>query len=971
MCALALGRLQTESLIGRENELDIIRTAVNAEGLRVIFILGQAGMGKTRLLNAVPGLASEQVAAPETLIDLYHVENHTNSGIEKAIAGALDAENAFFGDYRTKRRRFERLRRAGGDPKQLETLRQELGKAFIANLNACTQTRRAVLRFDTLELVQSEQTLHPFFGGPHSEIEVREWLKTHIPHMENVVVILAGRPQATLWDELRQTLAENQPVEIALGPLDQAGTQAYFEDLAAGNERLRACELHDEHYAAIHRATGGRPLHLAFMATLLARGERAPEDLLGELGALPAAENRPRLLEAVWTLTPDIHAVLSYVALLRKGVSGPLLKEVMSDRLGQGWGIGKTRRVLAELRALPFVKTRPGSKVVFLHDELYDLMDEFVLADMPPEDREAACRIARDRYEGKMKGPRVAEARKQRWTVEQLYYALLENPEQGFVRYQFLSDEALASGQVGYEMALRDEMLRFFQPQVRDQTGRLTRWGQRLARDAATRWVQRILRRGQHQAALDLAKRILRHAQFPFEHGETRLLPPILNAYRGEALAYLGRHAEAEQVLLDAIDTLEKWTDRFPSKHRENARRYMLGVAHKNLGHVYTRLRAYGQVEAESLTAVRVLRPLARDGLRVAQIELAHTQRNLAYVYGERGEWSNAVNLCEKALASFRTLGIRWGEALALNVYGTIEARFHHPHRARQRCQTALRIFAAIENRRGVGLSRLALGQAYRRLGAQPTYRHEPESERFFKRARAELEQARAIFANEVREPIRLAETIAEQGKLYRDWAKVCRARGGQDAARVDKLSKEAERLLGQAIEQANANDMGVQGADYCQDLAALYAFLKQSNQAGRMLDQIESRLSRYVLSDERNFEGLRQAEAPGYLEVLGKAEMTHGDLAHARGELETAGAAWTRAMGYFYAYSTEAVRLVEEVVTGIGSKLFDLDAGTLRTLQARCEAERAHYGLPHTRLHDELESRLRLAGGSKGNGHG
>ena len=45
------------------------------------------------------------------------------------------------------------------------------------------------------------------------------------------------------------------------------------------------------------------------------------------------------------------------------------------------------------------------------------------------------------------------------------------------------------------EMALHDEMLRFFtrRGMAKDESGRLTRWGRRIARDSATRWVQRFL----------------------------------------------------------------------------------------------------------------------------------------------------------------------------------------------------------------------------------------------------------------------------------------------------------------------------------------------------------------------------------------------------------------------------------------------------------------------------------------------
>lgn len=105
---MSLGALRTKRLIGRTREREAIRTAIEAEGeFRVLHIIGDGGMGKTRLLEAIPEEILPMCSNKDRcqwggIFDLYHTDLHTNSGIEAAIIKALAPEG--FTEYRARRR---------------------------------------------------------------------------------------------------------------------------------------------------------------------------------------------------------------------------------------------------------------------------------------------------------------------------------------------------------------------------------------------------------------------------------------------------------------------------------------------------------------------------------------------------------------------------------------------------------------------------------------------------------------------------------------------------------------------------------------------------------------------------------------------------------------------------------------------------------------------------------------------------
>lgn len=976
---LSLGPLRTERLIGRTHEREAIQAAIEAEGeLRVIHLIAWGGMGKTRLLEAIeeeilPKCGEKERCRWSGIFDLYHVDIHTNSGLEQAIIKALAPKG--FREYRAKRREYERLRSAGGDPRRLEEMRSELAELFIEEFNKITSSIRVILCFDTMELIQYESdVVQEVCDIGLLGIEVRDWLLTVIPRLDNAVVILAGRPKPELWDDLqrqfdaafaeRKSPASQLPIQI--GALSYEEVCDYFEDLTAQNSRIAQAALTKDDCHYIHEVTEGKPLRVAFISTLIATKGLPPQKLLPGLAPATVDES---LIREMLQLSDDMQIALPCVAWMRKGLDSRLLQQLLEGAAGVQWGISKCGRLLNGLKILPFVKWRHGSRVIWLHDEMYDLMDRHVLSGGGhAEDKAKVCRIAIEYYDN-----RIAAARgrnRENLMVERLYYQLLASPMQGFNQYRTLSDEAIITHEVGFDMSLRDEVLRFFA-----QQGPRAAW-ERIARDSAVRWVERLMRMGNHEKALEVAKRIWRQDRPPLKPTEDDpYYKAAIQIYWNEVSLYLARSRKeidiATKFLRASIEYLESYVPSDTYQSQNHAR--LLGWADNVLGYASARLRNYNRAVAEYATAVRWLK---RSEF---QVMVADAEKNWAFVYAMLGRFGDARNLCKSALERYRCRGMKWGEAMTLNVLGWVEVEDDNPHRARKRCQDALSIFTELDDQRGIGLTSITLGRALRKLGSQDTYLFTSDADDLLEEAEDRLQSAIAIFPRVIDEPLREVEALAEMGRIYRDWAYVYRRRGKPDAPEVQKLEKQAEDCLHGAARTAQDLDFLVEETDAYADLAELCYNRQAYSEVVEWVAQAEKLFPQECILTQRSPAPLEQCPLPQYFLILGKCSLLRGDVSweHAqqkeeaandeteriiRGQLSKESADlyrqavewWTIAFGYFEFYSPTATTL-SLTVEQIYRKLMALSPTQLRSLQDHCHHVEETYGLGHTTLHPEF----------------
>lgn len=934
--------LQTEEIIGRRRELAAIDWALGVDDQTcVLMFIGPAGIGKTRLLNEADKRARERGLLSAGIIDLYHSDNHSNSGIERAIIRAVDPKEKHFRDYRSRRAEFERLRQefAGkirGAP-ELDTWRKNLTNIFIEDLTALSQERRILLIFDTAELIQFESdAVQSICQVEELSIEVREWLTTVIPRLRNVAVLLAGRgPQddrqdsrGALWEDFRATFRGAQGKLFAWQehPLDRftesesldylravagAARKAERECMAGGFEAeagfLRSAasqieQITPDVVSTIYRATEGRPVRLGWVVDLAIRGYGYDLFVPGEEDSRSSeelwAEIAPHIVKGIQELDLGypVRDILHYLAVSRQGLDAELLRH-----LEPGWSLETCRERLAAMVPLSFVKTRPGTDLIFLHDDMYDLLERYLLRPIWEAFVGKYGSIA-EYYERRLDQQESKEQRND-LEVKLLHYRLREKPRDGHQEYTRKSELAIKGHETGFDMRLRDEMLRFFADP----------WNQRLAdtmglsrdeidRDSAVRWVKRHIARGDYGRAVEVAGTILHFGPEPYSSISPKLpvvdsIPPQLQqesrwlfgvadplfwghalTYYGESLLYHGVDPRAFRVLERAIGLLRGFEAGDNDRHWWRNR--ILARANNRLAYAYWMTRSYRMSVEHSQDAVHYYREANIPD------EMAETLNNGAYIYALLWDIHRAEVWIEDALRLRSELGQDNPWAFSLNTRGLIHELAGEAYQARQCCQKALGIFKELGEKRGQIMACIGLGLAYRRMGnlwqGEVYSADEEEIEGSYRRAEQALDEAIHTFFEEKKseegksmEQIRLVEAYDERGCLHRDWAVMLKSFGRGEEA--EGHFKQARIDLERAVEQTKG-EWPVQEADAREDMARLCLNMGERNRVEDYLRLAENLVpSEYLIREGLGFQEIKEP-VEGFWQILGKVCMTRGD---------------------------------------------------------------------------------------------
>ena len=956
---LQWGNLRTSKLIGRQRECEMLRAAMEAEGeLRVVYVTAPAGVGKTRLLAEVPRLREQCSNAEQTkivpLLDFYFTDIQSNSQLEERILSRLDRN--CFSTYLEQREKFEKRRKDGWFESGIEEQRAQLAALFVQGFNDFTKNTRVILRFDTLELVQYEpDEVQSILGLTEWGIEVRSWLRTVLPQLRNTVVILAGREQEKpqVWAELQEAFVPvlgevkslsaadtNSPhVMIQLGSFSPEETADYFEDLTRVNPRIRQARISRDDARAIHEKTGGDPLNNAFFSALIVKNARLPQDVL----AVASQDIQQRLVEETMRLQDGLDLVIPFMGWMRKGLNAELLHKILASRPEfPAWRQEECTRLLEIAKDLPFIKVREESNLLFLHDKMYDLVEQYILPGRSPVEKEAVCN--------------VALAYHAKGSPEWLYYKLLLNPADGFDTYQELSDEAIIGHEYGQAMRLRDEMLRFFAELLKARSPEAQRpWQRRIARDAAIRWIRLYLAQGQFAKAREMSDRIWEHANPPFDHAlDDPLFTGALLVNRGEARGYLSEWDEGLNLLSQAVEALSPWNPENPADKKQRA--WLLGIAHRDRGYIYRLLEAYGQARDEYHEAIRYQSELGNLN------ELAGTERNLAFVFAQLGDFHRADEYITRSLDHFRETGSRWGTASSLNVFASINADNDQPDRAEQPCRDALAMLSEIGDARTMGLTLITLVRTLRKQARRRHYRYSVErADAFLKEAEQRAQDAVRIFQEIVPEPAMELAALEEQARLYRDWAVIYR-RQGREQVEIEPYEIRAIELLKTLIARLPPQKLRAR-LDVMEDLAHSYFERGELDLAEQWVNQAWAAIDdRYPLRKGIGFVEIEQP-APVFWEVLGKLALRKGYIAHKRQQWEQAVRYWTQAFAYFDKFAPDA-GAVGPTAGYIYRLLSNLPAETLTELEKVCEEEEVSYVLRPTRMHHEIQHAIEDSGG-------
>lgn len=994
--------LRTAEMIGRQAHLDAVARAVaDNPKCYVLFFPGKGGMGKTRLLQEI-GQAVPQMQ-PQTgkqalwsgIIDLYHPETHSGSGIEQALIKQLDPGNEYFGAYREQRRHFEAQRRAGLSGQALETLRQALTAAFLAGYNRLAQVFRPLLTFDTLELVQFESdTIQDLCEVKSETLSVKNWFLEMVAQFPNTVTIFAGRPRHRLQAEFQQHFSRAGCTydTIPIARFSQPEAKTYLQALAAKQPQVDKA-LEPDLFPQVYRAAdNGRPIYLSLIADLLSPdlGTSLSEIFPAQTKTFSAAQRaqmKAEIARRLVALPEPLGDIVRYMAYARQGLTRPLLRT-----LTQGaWSEREMDAAFETLRRFTFVKTSPQDETrLYLHDEVYDLLNDHILVNR--EETDPIFRQLRDCYHTQRAAlqqeleqiatlPEKQRAEKRETlvnqlemvTVRQLYYELHVDPLPGYYRcYNRWTDAAIESRRFGYDMRLRDVLLGFLKsiapPDDDDSTEKEASHPRRqwlaqrtpidnIDRDGAVFWVRRYLARDESEPALRVAEK-LRHSQndlFCWETVDDALYKAALLVAWGEALIFSGKEPEKALATLQEVQDWIGDHDAFTIEERDEPWRRvrLLGRAEMDIGYLY-------RLQYKLSTAVTHYQNTIRFYRQVDVLsEMATAVNNLAYVFSLLGSLDEAEALANDAIDIWTRLGRRYNEALSRNTRALVALAADEPHRARAFCDQALSLLlesdVAGANRRAEGLVYLARGETYRRLANLQQLRvyNEQTAREFFVTSRNNLQNALDRLQEiDARETL---DAYAELGRLYRDWMGLLRRMDEKQEARERR--HQADYYFQKGLQTAREQEAKHHEADIFQDIGVLHHLSGQARQAQEAIRQAEARIpEQYKPQPDTGFTAVAQPVNP-FWKILGKLYLLHAQLAFDAGAAEPSAvngrteeglAHAVRAVAAFQQYNDPDTPnpKMKRTKALIYAQLKERKASHLRKLLDRARQVAAQYGL-------------------------
>jgi tetratricopeptide (TPR) repeat protein len=440
---------RSEVIFGREDDLDSLaqRASATSATSELVCIIGEGGLGKTRLIEAFAAYLDREGLPFAPLIDFYHVDNFRAGVIEETIALGLRARTPphFWDGYMQARQRLEDARSGG---QAFDQAQRAVREAFVEAYNQLAEAlagegRRVVLLFDTVEqAISLSDGADRRFDLPYDDLSVggEVWLRATLPRLKNTLLVLGGRAETlygqpvSLYADLGARLPRHT---ITPGGLDREAAAALarqmLADARAGADEqtagiASALDLDDPtKLRAWYELSQGHPFWIAVLFTLeLIGGEPGGvlNTLQEEVGRLAPdaplpddrrealrAALRERFLGAITQDAPALLVALQCMASLRKGLTPDLLERLLA-RLKIS-DPPDPAVLFARLSQLAMVKlrrtqryTRRGDRpndpsdqetMLFLHDELYAWLDTHPL--VRDESRQVVLTTVREWYD--------------------------------------------------------------------------------------------------------------------------------------------------------------------------------------------------------------------------------------------------------------------------------------------------------------------------------------------------------------------------------------------------------------------------------------------------------------------------------------------------------------------------------------------------------------------------------------------
>ncbi len=901
-------------LIGRRDLLHEAERRIGRGGIHLIYVEGSGGIGKTALLETIlersqRGTIADTMAGcrvAHEVIDLYHVDVHTSEGLIRRLIEVLGKWS-----FEKTQEVLDLLDRARvmGDMDAAGEHAGALQSVFLDEFVALTE-EGVVLAFDTLEVLQHERD--PFRAELDEEVpfwSASEWLfESFLPALQgNVVVLLAGRP-GDLPERLEAVCNRNPYLlirHVQLEALDAEETREYLRAVAQaegrrgdGDAATRLWSFSEQHGDLAHLLTGGRPILLALVADRIACDwplpapfDQALEDLQGQGEEEWWPQVERALIAHIQDSPAPLGETMRTLGWLRMGATPELLARLMDLRTAGGeLDIYSAAGYLDQAAQLALVRHRPADHRIFLHDEMYVLLQKYVLQEASDEERDRIHAIVQAYYRDLTREleqgsdqlpPALAsvQTRLRQALVEEMHYRLCYNPPMGYAMYFWLSEEALGGRDIEMDTLVRTEFLRTL-AQLRESDQFLGTIVREAEVDSAVRWGMRALFvQGDAEAALRIFDRV--RSRWGKEAGALRLAWAHLQLYRAAATirqASGDDWQEVRNLLAKVLQTTDEILQAPPENPVVKSRRWRARII-KSLA-----LNYQGYLDRQQgryLEAVRHFQESAMLQRRLGMATLAPTLTNLSYVMALTGEYRRGRLLAEEAEDLARRKGKDHLLALTLNVRALLESYDDRHKESLRYTDQALEIASGLPSQRVRGLIFCTRARAHRYL-----WNSLPETERkgephFFDEALKEANQAVTLLR---RNPADRVDALLERGCVYREIARLYHQNGKADEAQT--FAQKSRKDLERAAVLAAALDLPYKQARAWTHLGWLYYHLGQIQDATEALEQAYQPFpSDYLFPNQGPRPAMADAPhqneaALPYWSTLGQAEMLRGYLA-------------------------------------------------------------------------------------------
>ncbi|WP_020643764.1 tetratricopeptide repeat protein [Amycolatopsis balhimycina] len=679
--------------VPRREEAELLAEVARVRSTRhsgVLLIYGVGGVGKTKMVRALARRGGpDRHTHWITPIDIDDSEFWLLENLQRVVAEELDPEAVFFSPFLTYLSQLPQYsaRRIGRDT--IASHHRRMRELFVQCYTDFVEKTGAtvVITLDTVETIRSTYLL----------ITLTQWMR----RLPATLFVLSGRP-ATGWggrDPIREHLDDpRNPLPVTEMELHGFGHEdaVGFLDASVLGDSLTAEQK--EHLADL---TAGHPLWLALAVDYLQRRDPPPE--MAEEGPCdgPLRENFRRRLVTPYRSANFWSEAIKRLAVVRHSIDQRVWGRLMDDQ-DLPDGVGDWDQAWTELCRRPWIRRRANARYVTLHDAL---AEELCLRLIPLHDldetwRHQMWRRASDAYESLVGAEyeavvgelstvfdtgedpdnavfrRVAELDIRKREFDQLrtaalYYRLLSDFEGGTELFLETFSTAAAQHDLHFQELACHELERFLPPAsetalLEDAVGvvieRFRSWLVTTPLrylDIGIRIAQFLTNNAQPRAALSLLDRL------PEDQADADLRYRLANE-RGNA--WMGIPGEVE-LAKHHFDLALEYTDGLPSPDREHRR----AQAYKELGYYTRNLGRWQQADTYYHSAYEVIAAVVGPGRPSAdREELASIQANWAYLRALHGQYDDARNLIEAAIAVRRRLGSDHQLAVSYSVSGEI-----------------------------------------------------------------------------------------------------------------------------------------------------------------------------------------------------------------------------------------------------------------------------------------------------------